>query len=127
MNTTIVKEEPVALAAYHPSAVNVANATNTTLGSRTYAKGIYLITASATFPSNTTGRRELWLSTANGSDNDYGIISRVNRIPGPGITQLLQVSDIEEFTSNTTIYFNCYQNSGSTLSCRLYVEAVRLL
>jgi hypothetical protein len=53
----------------YPSAKNVSNNTNTNLGSITLDAGLYIIEYTANFASNSSGRREAWLSESTTGSN----------------------------------------------------------
>lgn len=110
----------------YPSAKNVTTATNTNLGSITLAAGLYIIEYTANFASNSSGRREAWLSesTTGSNINRYAktTIQAVN-----GASSFVHGFFISAYTTSKTFYLVGYQNSGSTLSCTYGIRAIRLI
>lgn len=94
---------------------SVPNNSITNLGSFTLTKGLYLVYLTAAFANNTTGYRQLLLSSsATGSSlNRYcSFIFAPCPSTGTGkVSCLLQVT-----ASSATYYINVYQNSGSALN-----------
>lgn len=98
--------------------VNVATATNTTLGSFQLDKGEYIIVVTADWASNATGSRQLWFADTNGG-TQMNIASRVIQaaVPGSQATRM-QCTIMYKPSSTTTLYVVGYQNSGSTLKAQ---------
>ena len=110
-----------------PSAVNVATSSWATLGSITLSAGVWDISISSTFASNSTGRRAIYFGTSStGSDITVGQMGSSIMAPATGDKTKYSNHHIGNLTSNTTYYCRAWQNSGSTLSCQCYLRAVRI-
>lgn len=107
------------------SAKAVPSATTTNLFKLTLPAGIYIITGSASFPSNATGRRlVVWHKF---SPNDTDIAStRVTHAPATGDATRIQTTLLMTADSEVTYGLNCYQNSGSSLNVTPIWRYIRL-
>ena len=112
-----------------PSAVSVATATAKTVAKLTLPAGVYVFTALATFPANTTGYRYTLITTAtNATTPNLGIIcaSRVPAVTQSGQNTQEPIMCSYTATASATYYLIAYQNSGSALSVNGYFSAVRI-
>lgn len=108
-----------------PSAVNLAASTWKTIAQLALPAGKYVVAGNARFPSNSTGRRTVLLSTSQDSSTDLGIIytdTQKSWSDGSGYNFVGFCAPLSLGSANT-IYLNAWQNSGSALSTygRLYV------
>ena len=102
-----------------PSAVSVASATNTTVANTgSLASGYhYIILAKASFASNTTGRRVMFLASSNtGSNIDRFCINSQLPTTGTNVTTDMSMVYLCHTTSDTTYYLRVYHNAGSALN-----------
>ena len=105
--------------------VSCANETNTEIGSITLNKGIYILVACCDWGSNSSGYRQVGVSTnINGARNDISTTMACNGTNKETYVQFIKVLNIE--TDNTTTKVYGAQNSGGTLSAFPYIYAVRL-
>ena len=111
----------------NPAAVSVPSETITNLASITLDVGIWIIWATARFANNATGRRSLYISNVSGSSSEGFSINAndtVNAVDG-GYTYA-KAFDYKSYNTQTTLYLNVWQNSGSSLSTigRLYAMKI---
>ena len=119
---------PSPLEESNPSAVSVASGTRTTLGSITISAGIWVIAVSVTFAANDTGRRSVYFGPSSTGDGiTYNQMASFTMAPAVGGMTKYSTSTIEEVDASTTYYCRAWQNSGSALSCRCYLRAVRIV
>lgn len=108
-----------------PSAVNVSSATDTTLcNSGSLSAGTYIIMFRASFASNNSGRRAIFLATSNGGSTYNG--ANVTTAPANGSATQLEGVKIVTLTSATTFYLRAYQNAGSSLSTTGRMEILKI-
>lgn len=90
--------------------VNIAN-------SGTLTAGTYILFASVTFnTTNSSGRREIVISTASASGTAVNRYAQVRHAPcADGYTNLSVATWVKP-TANTTYYINAYQTSGASLT-----------
>lgn len=111
-----------------PSAVNLSASTWKTIAQLALPAGKYIVSGNARFPSNSTGRRTVILSTSSDSSTDLGIIytnTDKSWSDGSGYNFVGFCAPLQ-LGSAQTIYLNAWQNSGSALSTygRLYVMRI---
>lgn len=100
-----------------PANVSIATGTWTTVASVTLATGTWLLMYVGAFGTNSTGVRRMLLATsADSSSTSVGAISEDNRNALVGLSTSLQNVFYYKATSQTTLYLNVWQNSGSTLT-----------
>lgn len=89
--------------------------------------GVYIVTGHAVFASNATGRRSLALGvTADTIGGNAG--STCVTVPAAsGAATQLMVPLVYSVTSDTTLYLNVQQDSGSTLGVQGQIRYVRIL
>lgn len=89
--------------------------------------GVYIVTGHAVFASNATGRRSLALGvTADTIGGNAG--STCVTVPAAsGAATQLMVPLVYSVTSDTTLYLNVQQASGSTLGVQGQIRYVRIL
>lgn len=109
-----------------PAAKNCSSGTNTNFGSITLAAGLYIIEYGINFASNSSGRREAWLSESSTGTN-INRYARTNQQATNGATTFVHDTFISAYTTSKTFYLVGYQNSGSTLSCTAGIRAIRLI
>lgn len=108
-----------------PSAVNVNTATDTTLcNSGSLSAGTYIIMFRASFASNSSGRRAIYLATSTSGSTTGS--ANVTTAPANGAATQLEGVKIVTLTSATTYYLRAYQNSGSKLSTTGHMEILRI-
>lgn len=99
--------------------VTVATATDTTLSNTgPLPIGYYAILAGVSFPNNGTGRRVAFLSTTSTGSTVHTRLAEITQLPVSGVAHQMQFTYLVHLTTPTTFYLRCYQNSGSSLSCR---------
>ena len=109
------------------STTSLATSTWLSLASMTLEPGIWLLFANARFASNATGIRKMFLSTTqDSSSSSLGVIFNDFRNPVSGDYTYVSVNGTYAVTSNTTIYLNCWQSSGSSLATYGRLYAVRI-
>ena len=97
-----------------PSNVSIANNISTVVWEHEFAAGLYLILCTATFASNATGWRYLFM--ANSSGNGLGGTYQVRARAVDGATTIIGFSGIANLSSNTTYYLRAQQTSGGALT-----------
>ena len=108
-----------------PSAVNVSSATDTTLcNSGSLSAGTYIIMFRASFASNNSGRRAIFLATSNSGSTYNG--ANVTTAPANGSATQIEGVKIVTLTSATTFYLRAYQNAGSSLSTTGRMEILKI-
>lgn len=111
------------------SAVSVASATSgmTELTNITLTTGLWMISASLRFPSNSTGYRYALIATSSGGGTAINDWATVLAPPAPGnTTRIGFVTYVNVTAASATYYLNARQNSGSTLSCNGYMAAIKV-
>ena len=106
------------------SAVSVASATSgmTELTNITLTTGLWMISASLRFPSNSTGYRYALISTTSAGGTAINDWATALVSPAPGnTTRFGFVTYVNVTAASATYYLNARQNSGSTLSCNGYL------
>lgn len=94
---------------------NIATGTRTSLGTFTLTKGTWIIVASASFASNSTGYRYLGISdTATG--NQLSRFHSVSCAAASGIATHIIFTTIHGVSDTTTLHLTVHQTSGSTLA-----------
>ena len=94
------------------------------LGHFTVPKGVWLIKCTASFPSNATGRRTITISDTTAQ---AGAITAITSVPAVnGYATYMHATAFWVSDGTSPIYFNGYQNSGSTLSVTLRYTAYRI-
>lgn len=89
--------------------------------------GVYIVTGHAVFASNATGRRSLALGvTADTIGSNAGSTCVTVPAADGAVTQLM-VPLVYSVTSDTTLYLNVQQASGSTLGVQGQIRYVRIL
>ena len=111
------------------SAVSVASATSgmTELTNITLTTGLWMISASLRFPSNSTGYRYALISTTSAGGTAINDWATALVSPAPGnTTRFGFVTYVNVTAASATYYLNARQNSGSTLSCNGYLAAIKV-
>ena len=94
------------------------------LGHFTLPKGVWLVKCSASFPSNATGRRVITIADTSAS---AGAITAITSVPAVnGYATYMHATYFWVSNGTSSVYFNGYQNSGSTLSVTLRYTAYRV-
>lgn len=112
------------------SAQTVSNNSTTALGSISLPTGTWLLMAHVQFSNNTTGYREISLSTTSGTIGEtYDHMSFAKSQAPSGGNAVLNCHDVvvNSSSSNVTYYLNAWQNSGSSLTATGKIIATRLL
>ena len=112
------------------SAQTVSNNSTTALGSISLPTGTWLLMAHVQFSNNTTGYREISLSTTSGSIGEtYDHMSFAKAQAPSGGNAVLNCHDavVNSSSSNATYYLNAWQNSGSSLTATGKILATRLV
>lgn len=108
-----------------PSSVSVSSATDTTLcNSGSLSAGTYIIMFRASFASNSSGRRAIFLATSNSGSTYEG--ANVTTAPANGAATQLEGVKIVTLTSATTFYLRAYHNAGSSLSTTGRMEILKI-
>lgn len=110
------------------TAVSCASGSWKALGSLTLAAGTWVVTYNASFATNDTGRRYLTISTTadGGGTSAEQRAAQLNATAISGAGTFMHGSRIFYLTGSTTIYMNCWQNSGGALTATGYIRAVRI-
>lgn len=108
------------------SAVSVAKSTWANIADVVLAAGTWVVTGNVQFASNATGRRIIAFTTASSPSATDNRQHRVEVGAASGAETRLNLSCTKTFSSQTTLHFKAYQNSGSSLSTTGYVSAVRI-
>lgn len=90
----------------------------------TLSAGRYVITASASFPGNTSGYRGIGFRSGNSNITEGSSIEAT--IPSTSWTTRISTSLIRNVESSETISLTLVQNSGSALSTEWYIKAIRI-
>lgn len=107
--------------------VSVASGIGTAICSVTLEAGTWLIEGNLACASNGTGRRIADLATGSGSVS-AGVIAQTGvEVPAvSGGYTALHTTWQTKRTAQTTVYLNCYQDSGAALSVTGYLRAMRI-
>lgn len=100
---------------------DVANNTPTGIASVNLTKGLWILVANYNFPANATGWRRCNLAGAAGYD---GVDASCNPVTS-GITRMINMK-VFNLDAPKTIYANVRQNSGSTLTCKAWIYAIKV-
>ena len=121
-----------ALAALQSDPVDVSDSASASSGSDTticltaqYGAGVYLVSAYASFPASSTGRRHIHISTTNtGSAVDDW--SQLTLAPSNAQPTIMQITTIQKRTSTGRWYLRAYQNSGSSQTVSGGIRVLKL-
>jgi hypothetical protein len=107
------------------ASTSLASGTAKNITSQSFAVGTWLVTGTAEFPSNATGRRAVQLSDTSGGD---ALSTQARSLVAPvnGAPTVAQFTFVLEVTATKTYYLVGYQNSGSALSTTGVINAVRI-
>ena len=108
-----------------PSGKSVANNTIVNLTSVDLTPGTYIIKANAQFGNNSTGYRELAISSSSSTNGTRHSFTR--QMAASGAATQIQVMCIYVVSVNTTYYINARQTSGSTLTVTPGVQVIRII
>ncbi len=101
---------------HEPSSSSIANNTWVTKITQTFSAGTFFISFGCLFGSNATGNRRVVLSSSQNSSSAYTRAAQDLRAAVNGVATQCSSVVCLEFTASTTLYLNCYQNSGSSIS-----------
>lgn len=104
--------------------VSVANTTATKICGVTLGAGTWVVTYTASFASNATGRRNIKLYNGTSTTIDVDRSATCQAVNGS--QTVLSRTAIVQPTASTTYYLNAYQASGGALSVDGSVQAVRI-
>lgn len=105
---------------------SVASSTGTSVCSVTLTKGIWLVSFSAMFASNSTGRRFIDLSTTDGYATNSASNGESRMAVSNGATTLSRCRVVNP-AGSVTYYLNAFHNAGSALSVDGDIQAVRII
>ena len=119
---TAIQNDPVDVT----DSVSVSNnSTGTVCLTAQYGAGVYLVSAYASFPASSSGRRHIHISTTNtGSALDGWAETTV--APSPTQPTVIQVNNIIKRTSTGRWYLRAYQNSGSSQTVSGGIRVLKL-
>lgn len=105
---------------------NLASGSIKNFKSWKFAPGTYVINCMVLFPSNSTGYRGLYFgsTTTGGGENR---LSSITRPAASGMDTIISLAMMKRFSSETTRYFNAYQNSGSQLTITYGVQVLKIV
>lgn len=109
-----------------PGSSSLANNSWVGKANLTLSPGVYVLEGGCRFAANATGYRAVVLASSNNSST---ILTRGARTITPavdGVAVAASFTMIREFTEQTTLYVNAYQNSGSALTVYPWFRAVRI-
>ena len=111
------------------SGTSIANTTYKSCGSISLAAGTWLVMATVNFAANGTGIR--YVIPSYTADSSSTAVHWSAEAITPAITLSGYATDVKttfvvKHTESKTIYFNCYQNSGSALSTKLRYQVMRI-
>jgi hypothetical protein len=109
-----------------PDSSSLANNSWVGKASLTFSPGVYVLEGGCRFAANANGYRAVVLASANNSST---ILTRGARTVTPAINDVAVVATftmIREFTEQTTLYVNAYQNSGSALTVYPWFRSVKI-
>lgn len=106
--------------------VSAANGSDATIClSAQYPAGVYLVSAYASFPASSTGRRHIHIATTNtGSALDGW--SQLTLAPSNAQPTIMQLTGIYKRESTGRWYLRCYQNSGSAQTVSGGIRVLKL-
>lgn len=108
------------------TAVSVATADYTTIGSITLTAGVWVVKYNVIFANNATGRRAIVLSTSSDSAGSSAE-QRVGMASQMAVSGMGTVMCNDRIISTAGTYrLNVWQNSGSALNVTGYIRAVRI-
>ena len=109
-----------------PSATSVSTSTWTDIASVSLSKGVWVLTNTARFASNSTGNRACRLSASSGGSS-YSIQSNDVRTATNGDYTFCKSVDVVAVSSSSqTMYLQAWQNSGGTLSTTARIFAIKI-
>lgn len=119
---TAIQNDPVDVT----GSVSVSNnATATLCLTAQYGAGVYLVSAYASFPASSSGRRHIHISTTNtGSALDEW--SELTLAPSNTQPTVMNMTGIYKRTSTGRWYLRAYQNSGSTQTVSGGIRVLKL-
>lgn len=111
-----------------PTASAIANNTWVTKITQAFSTGTYIISFGCLFGNNSTGYRRVVLSSTQNDSTAYVRAAQDSRVAVNGVvTQCSGVACIS-FDTSTTLYLNCYQNSGSSIGTNYpFMNIIRIL
>lgn len=110
-----------------PSGIPLASGSYVSIAKVTLPAGTWVVTFGCAFSTNSTGYRKLVLSATQNSPTNYqrGSNASVNAVSGE--YTFMGTTAVIVLTTNTTLYLNAYQNSGSSLTAYPYINAVKII
>ena len=119
---TAMQNEPVDVS----DSVSAASGSDATICyTAQYGAGIYLVSAYASFPASSSGRRHIHISTTNtGSALDNW--SQLTLAPSNAQPTIMQLTAIYKRTSTGRWYLRAYQNSGSSQTVSGGIRVLKL-
>lgn len=106
--------------------VSVPNDTSNTftqIQSMSLSAGLWLVMAGTSFTNNSSGWRQIGLTATNSISVDR---TSPLEAAATGTGNSMQIVRVFDLTSSGTVYVWARQNSGSSLTCYPYIQAVRL-
>lgn len=98
-----------------PSSAIASGSSFNKLGSLAFTKGVYLLVCGVQWQANSSGYRKICISTSSGGSS-MGAVNLVMGAPSPSDITSQQITTLLKITSNTTLYLNGAQTSGSSLT-----------
>lgn len=98
-----------------PSSAIASGSAFNKLGSLAFTKGVYLLVCGVQWQANSSGYRKICISTSSGGSS-MGAVNLVMGAPSPSDITSQQITTLLKITSNTTLYLNGAQTSGSSLT-----------
>ncbi len=89
--------------------------------------GTWAISFGCGFSANATGIRAAILSSTSDSSSQFDRSSRLVEPAISGASHSLNGVAVLQFTTDQTLYLNCYQNSGSSLTVYPWIRAVKII
>lgn len=105
--------------------VSVPDSTHTIILQLTLTAGLYLISGTASYASNATGYRQVYVTDDPNSTTAINTITEIENAVSGTITSL-SFSGVVELAATTTLYVKVRQNSGANLNTFGVFNAVKI-
>ena len=110
-----------------PSSSSLASGSYVSKANVTLPAGTWVVTFGCAFSTNSTGYRKIVLSATQNSSTNYQRGSNASANALSGEYTFMGNTAVIVLTTNTTLYLNSFQNSGSSLTAYPYIKAVKIV
>lgn len=110
-----------------PSGSSLVSGSYVSKANITLSAGTWVVTFGCGFSTNSTGFRKIVLSDTQNNSTNYQRGSNASVNATSGDYTFMGNTAVIVLKTNTTLYLNCYQNSGSSLTAYPYIKAVKII